>query len=833
MAKTKKSLVVTKEKAQPAASAPIELSAPALHRLCNPNSLGFHTTDELDDLQNVIGQPRALRALELGSEVNGPGYNIFVLGAPGSGRTTLSQEYLQRKAANEATPDDWCYVNNFDDPHSPRALRLPAGHGVELRKDLREMVEYCQQELPRAFESEEYIHERDQLVNELNKSQEAEFFRLQQYAEKFSFLIARTPVGIVLAPASQGKPLEPEEVEKLSPEQRTKLEQLQDKLSEEVQKALKHLRELGKTTAEQLRTLTQRTAAFHIQHLKDELKEKYAGIEPVLNHLENVYRDIIDNAGQFQSHEEENSPQLGQNPDWLQRYDVNVLVDNTGLKGAPVIVEMHPVYHTLLGRVEHEVIMGATRTDFTMIRPGTVHRANGGYLILPARDLLTSPYAWDGLKRALRDGCLRITDLGSQLGLLSTEMLEPEPIPLQLKIILVGSPILYYLLQAYEEDFGKLFKVRAEFTTLMERDAAAEHEYGLFVKSVVMDNKLPPFDSGAVARIIEFSARLAENQDKLSTRFGHIADLVREAAYWAKKMDSNRDISTVTAAAVQRAIDEAIYRTNLMDDHLQEMILNDTLMIDVSGSAIGRINALSVYSLGDYAFGKPTRISVVVSPGRAGVIDIERMAHLGGPIHTKGVLILSGYLNSHYGRSRPLSLSASLTFEQSYGEVEGDSASAAELFTLLSAIANIPLRQDLAITGSINQHGQIQAIGGVNEKIEGFFNVCNARGLTGSQGVLIPKANQRHLMLRAEVSAAVEQGKFHIWTFTTVEEGLALFTGLPIDELQTDGAYPEGTLNYYVMKRLEEFEAALDSEDNNTEKTPDDEVDEQSADPNS
>jgi lon-related putative ATP-dependent protease len=791
-----------------------ELPVRALSRRCLPETLGIKTTDELPDLQDVIGQPRALRALDLGSELAGPGYNIFVLGIPGSGRTTLSQEYLIRKAATEPVPDDWCYVNNFKDPRTPRLLRLTAGRGSGLSKDLNELIQYLLREAPRAFETPEYTKERDRLIDEFKSKQEAEFQRLQEYTHKYSFVVARTPFGIVLVPAPQGKPLTPEEVEILSAEQRAKLEQLQAKLASEVENSVKHLRELSNTASNRIDELNRNTVMFVLQPLMVALQEKYANLEEVLAYLESLKNDILENNSQFRSREENEptDPSKSGHP-WLQRYSVNVLVDNSELQGAPVIVETHPVYNNLIGRIEHEVIMGATRTDFTMIHPGALHRANGGYLILPARALLINPYAWEGLKRILRDGCIRIIELGSQLGLISTETLEPEPIPLNLKVILVGTPLLYYLLKFYDEDFSKLFKVRAEFATLMDRNLDTEKEYGLFVKSVVIDNHLPPFDNTAVARIIEHSSRMAEDQEKLSTQFGRISDLIREAAFWTKKNGPDRlPVQIVTANDIQRAIDESLYRNNLLEERLQDLIAQDTIMIDVSGAVVGRVNALSVISLGDYSFGRPSRLSVAVSCGKGGVIDIERQAKLGGPIHTKGVMILNGYLHSRYGRSSPISLSASLTFEQSYSEVEGDSASAAELIALISAIADAPLRQDLAITGSVNQHGQIQAIGGVNEKIEGFFAVCAAKGLTGSQGVLIPHANQRNLMLRTDVIEAVDAGNFHIWPINTIEEGLELMTGLAIGEPQKDGSFPEGTLNNRVMARLTEFAKLAETE---------------------
>lgn len=809
-----------KKQTQSQSLQPIELSASQLRLVCDPNHLGFQTTNDLPDLQSVIGQPRALRALDLGSEVTGPGFNIFVLGQPGSGRTTLSREYLERKAMEEQPPDDWCYINNFDDPRQPIAVSLPAGQGSRFREQIDQFIQFCLREIPAAFKSKEYIQERERLIDELNKQQETEFLKLQHYAEKYNFIVARTPVGIVLVPSIEGKPLKPEDVSQLSEEQKQKLENLQKKLSKDVEKTIQHVRELTHQTSEQLTQLNQATVLYHIGAEFQTLTQVYTSHPQVNQHLDDLKKDILKHLDLFQDNEEnEQGAASGSTTSLQQRYAVNLLVDNSRLKGAPVIVETHPVYHNLLGRIEHEVVMGAARTDFTKIRPGAFHRANGGYLILPARDLLNSPYAWEGVKRVLRDGSLRIIEIGSLLGLMSTETLEPEPIPLNIKIILVGAPMIYYLLQLYDEDFSKFFKVRAEFGALMDRTPESEHDYGLFVKSVVEDNQLPPFDRTAIARMIEYSARLADDQQKLSTRFGRIADLVRESAYWARKNGDLPEKKLVTSKSVERAIEESTFRHNLLDEHLQELISQGTFMVDLDGMATGQINALSVIAMGDYAFGRPNRVTATVAPGRTGLVDIERQAELGGPIHTKGVLILSGYLQGAYAHLGPLSLSASLTFEQSYGEIEGDSASAAELLTLLSAIAQIPMRQDLAITGSVNQHGQIQAIGGVNEKIEGFFASCKATGLTGKQGVIIPQTNVRNLMLRQSVIQAVEAGQFHIYPIQRIEQGIELLSGLKSGQPDKQGNYPSGSFNHALVARLENFIQAMQkfSESQNTD----------------
>ena len=784
-----------------------ELPVSCLRQICDSSSLGFETTDDLPDLENVIGQPRALSALQMGSEISGSGYNTFVMGQPGSGRTTLSKEYLERKAIGMPVPDDWCYVNDFTNERRPKAVRLPAGKGAGFRQAISELITSFASDIPRTFESEEFTQERDRLIADLKKTQESEFLRLQQYTEKYNFVIVRTAAGFLLAPAVEEKPIPPEELAILSAEQRRKLGELEQQLGSEVQATITHLKELEKSTFHKLQELVSRTVQFILGPLIQPLKQEFTDYPQVISYIDAVQEDLIANLSQFhpQSQGEEEKLSPADQRKWRQRYEVNLFVDNTTMQGAPVIMENYPTYNNLLGRIEHEVVMGASRTDFTMIQPGALHRANGGYLILPVRDLLLNPYAWEGLKRALRDGELRLVELANQVGLISTATLEPEPIPLQVKILLIGSPTLYYLLRANDDDFTKLFKVRAEFGTVMERSPENEHEYGLFIKSVVMENKLRPFDKSAVARIIEHSAQLAGDQNKLTTRFGKISDLARESSYWATKSGAK----LVTAHAVEQALEASIYRSNLIEERIQELISQGTLLIDVTGQIIGQVNALSVYMLGDYEFGRPTRVTAITYPGKGGVVDIERQAKLGGSLHTKGVLILSGYLNSCYGQNMPLSLSASLTFEQSYDEIQGDSASAAELLALLSSIAKIPLRQDRAITGSINQRGQIQAIGGVDEKIEGFFAVCKSKGFTGEQGVIIPRANQRNLMLNNAVLEAVKDGKFHVWAIDTVDEAIPLLTTIQPGERQADGSYPAGSMNQILLDRLSEFNRIL------------------------
>ena len=783
-----------------------ELAPADLYRATDPAALGAESTAALPPLEGVVGQPRAFRALEVGTAVRGEGFNIFVLGLPSSGRTTLVQDYLARKAADLPSPDDLCYVHNFAAPDHPRMLRLPAGQGSRLRSALDTFVTTVRQEMRRAFSADAYRRERDRLASQLQKKQEEALTQLQIKASKLNFAIVQTPFGLALVPAVEGKPLSPEELEKLDEEKKAKLEKIRETLQGEVEKTLEHIRKMEQEARERLQELNRRTTEFVVGHLVEKLKAEFP-YPPVEAFLDAVREDIIANAQRFLKDDENDGPAWEM---WARRYRVNVVVDNGEQQGAPVVLETHPSYYNLLGRIEHEVIMGATRTDHTLIRAGALHRANGGFLLLPMYDLLVHPYAWDGLKRALRTGKIRILELGAQMGWVSTVTLDPEPVPLHLKVVLIGTPMMYYLLRAYDEDFGRLFKVRAEFADTMPRTEASEREYALFIRTVVEREGLPHFRSDALARVIEHGARLAEDQSKLSTRFGQVVDLLHEAAYWAQQAGHEQ----VTAEDVSRAIREQIYRANLLEERIQEEIAHGVLLIDVEGKAVGRINALSVVMLGDYAFGHPTRVSATAYPSREGdVVDIERRAELGGPIHTKGVLILGGFLGWRYGRRRPLNLLARLTFEQSYGGVEGDSASAAELLALLSAIAQVPLRQDRAITGSINQHGQIQAIGGVNEKIEGFFATCQAKGLTGEQGVIIPEANVRHLMLREEVRQAVAEGRFHIWAVRTVDEAIALLTDMPPGEPDEEGNFPEGTFNRAVQDGLDAFAEALKRED--------------------
>jgi lon-related putative ATP-dependent protease len=787
---------------------PVEsLSAQHLRRTCHPSQFDFETTDELEDLDDIVGQERAVDAILFGIRIQREGYNLFALGPSGTGKRTTITQFLHQKAAAEPTPPDWCYVYNFEQPHRPRALQLPPGRGRALRDDMEQLLEELQVTVPAAFESENYRERRKQIEEQFEEKQTKSLNEIQQQAQEHDIGLIRTPTGVGLAPLREGKILNPDEFKKLPDAERQRFEEALPPLQEQLEEAMRQSRQWEREGREKAKELDRQVATFAVGHQIDELRDKYAELPDVVTYLDGVQQDIVKNVGYFRELDKvEEAPQLlgirlpspMTGPAQFRRYQVNVLVDNGDSTGAPVVFEEYPTYDNLVGRIEHIAQMGTLVADFSMIRPGALHRTNGGYLILDAQQVLHQPYAWDGLKRALRAQEIRIEPLGQALSLVSTISLEPEPIPLDVKVILVGERLLYHLLFQHDPDFSELFKVAVDFDEEMARTEDNNHLYARLIATKVRLEGLRPFDREATARIVEHSSRLAGDAEKLSAHMLSISDLLREADYWAEEAGNG----VVTAADVQQAISAQIRRTDRVREGVQERILRDTILINTEGEQVGQVNGLSVISLGNFVFGQPSRITARVRLGKGKVVDIEREVELGGPIHSKGVLILSGFLGARYAPEHPLSLSASLVFEQSYGEVDGDSASMAELCALLSALAGVPIRQSLAITGSINQHGQVQPIGGVNEKIEGFFDICHARGLTGSQGVLIPTSNVQHLMLRQDVVDAAEAGEFHIYPVATVDQALELLTGIPCGERDAQGRFPEGSINQRVEARL-------------------------------
>ena len=746
---------------------------------------------------------RAMDAIRFGTGIRHDGYNLFVLGPSGIGKSSMVRQFLEKKASDEHKPDDWCYINNFAQPHKPQVLRLPSGRGEELRQRMEQLVDYLRSAIPALFEGDEYRAKAGAIQEEFSKRQEQAFKELGDDAEKQQIALLRTPEGFAFAPIRDHEVIPPDEYEKLPEEERQRVETAIAELQERLEKIMRQMPQWRKERHERIKQLDRETTLSVVAHLVDELKESYADLPEVLKYLDLVQQDMVDNADDFRKQEE--SATFGGMTmvahQSFHRYQVNVLVSNGKKPGAPIVSEDSPTYSNLVGRVEHIAQIGALVTDFTLIKPGALHRANGGYLLLDIRKVLVQPFAWEGLKRALQSREIRIESLGQMYSLVSTVSLEPEPIPLDTKVILFGDRMFYYLLQEYDPEFGELFKVAADFEERIERNADTHQLYARLIATLTRKEELLPFDRGAVARVIEHSARLVEDAERLSTHMRSIVDLLREADYWAR--EAGRTV--VEAADVQCAIDAQIRRQDRLRDRLYEAILRDTLVIDTQGAVTGQINGLSVISLGDFAFAQPTRITATTRLGDGEMVNIEREVKLSGAIHSKGVLILSSFLAARYAKNQPLAFSASLVFEQSYGMVDGDSASLAELCVLLSNLADVPIKQSLAITGSVNQHGQAQAIGAVNEKIEGFFDICKARGLTGEQGVLIPAANIKHLMLRRDVVAAAEAGKFNIYAVENVDQAIALLTGLPAGEADAKGVYPEGSVNRKVAARLAEL----------------------------
>lgn len=778
-----------------------------LFRRCNPEELGFETTEELEDLAEIIGQTRALDAMRFGVGIRRDGFNLYVLGPPGIGKHTVVQQYLERKAEQAPVPSDWCYVNNFDHPHKPCAIKLAPGQGRALAQHMDRLVDELGTALRVAFEAEEYQSRVQEIEEEFKEKREQAFTDLSQDAERQGITLIRTPGGFAFAPVKDGEVLGPDEFDKLPEADRRRIEQVVSALQERLAGILRQMPQWQREARERLKELNREVAMFAVGHLIDDVKQDYSDTERVIAYLDAVKQDVIDHVDQFVGQDEGQSlstrtPQLSESKSQiLQRYKVNVLVEHGESNGAPVIYEDTPIYQNLIGSIEHMAQMGALVTDFRLIKPGALHRANGGYLILDVRKVLMQPFAWEGLKQALNAGEIRIQSLHQIFSLISTVTLEPEPIPLDVKVVLLGDRLLYYLLYEYDPEFGQLFKVAADFEETIHASPENNALYARMVGTLARKEGLQPFHCGAVARVIEHAGRIVEDSEKLSMHMMSVADLVREADHWAR--ESTRKV--VEREDVERAIDMQVYRAERIRSRIYEEIQRHTILIDTDGAKVGQLNGLSVISLGNFSFGQPSRITATARLGDGEVVDIEREVELGGSIHSKGVLILSSFLAARYANNRPLSLKASLVFEQSYGMIEGDSASAAELCALLSVLANAPLRQSLAVTGSVNQHGEVQAIGGVNEKIEGFFDVCRGRGTTGDQGVIIPKSNVQHLMLRQDVVEAVAEKKFNVYAVTTVDEAMELLTGIPAGAPDEQGHYPDDSINGRVDARLVEL----------------------------
>lgn len=778
-----------------------KLSPKELYNGCDLEQLTFKSTKELEPLSEIIGQERVLESIQFGVGMHHEGYNLYVMGSPGLGRHTVVDQELRERTKGEPTPADWCYVSNFDHPHTPHVLELPPGTGQQLQHDMEQMIDDLLNVIPAAFQSDEYSARAKDISAKFKQEEDEAAEKLNDRAAEKSVALLHTSNGYTIAPAKDGHILDQALYKKLPDDEREEMEANLDEIREELNKAMVRMPIWQREIRKKFKALEREVIEATVSQLMDELEQRYCAIPAVVAYLAAVQQDIIEHGEIFRETEDEDGKKRTSQAPEFSRYRINSLVDNGEVDGAPIIYEDSPTYQNLIGRVEHVARYGTLLTDFTMIKPGALHRANGGYLILDAERILTTQYAWEGLKRALRAGEIRIESIERMMSLVTTISLEPQPIPIKLKVVIIGSRLLYYMLKEYDPEFGLLFKVTADFSEELSRNKQNDQLYAQLIATMQQREDLLPIDRDGVGRIIEESVRRSGHGDKVSLHLGSLNDLLRESDFCAKKRNSE----LIQCEDVEAAIAAQTRRVSQYQESLHEEILNGTLLISTEGIQLAQVNALTVIQMGDFAFGVPARISATARLGSGEVIDIEREVAQAGTIHSKGVMILSSYLASRYAKHQPLSVSATLVFEQVYGAIEGDSASVAELCALLSAMGDIPIKQSLAITGSINQHGQVQAIGGVCEKIEGFFDICNRRGLTGIEGVIIPAANVKELMLRQRVIDAVERGEFNIYAVSHVEQAMELLTGQVAGVPDADGLYPESSINGHIQLRLAEW----------------------------
>ncbi len=779
---------------------------------CDPEELGFRTTKDIDSSDALFGQDRAMEAIQLASEIRHSDFNLFVLGPVGTSRRFAVQELLAKQAANMPVPDDWVYVNNFDTPDKPNALRLPAGMAQKLRSEVEELVDDLAIDIPALFESEDYQAARRAIDEEFGQRQETAMAELAEKAKDQEVALLRTPMGFMLAATKDGEVLKNEDFENLPEDQQQKIETRIATLQEELSGVMRNAPRLDR---ERRRRIEQFSADQTGQLVRDRVgdsKKKFKGVQALQDHFDALCENMIANAEMFLAFagDAEERPLSGKlekahRDPWFHSYMVNVMVSRPreAQNGAPVITEDLPNLDRLTGRTEHESRMGTLVTDFTMIKPGALHRANGGFLVIDARRLLSEQMAWTALKQCLQTQVITITSMSERLSLMSTTSLEPEPIPVQTRVVLIGDKLLYALLVTLDPDFGELFKIEAEFEDDIDLTPDTRSQFARLIAATAKRDELRPLDAGAVAGLLDEAIRQADDRTKFSLKIGKLRDILREADHYA----GQREQDFVDAEDVRKAISEKEHRAARVRDRMRETIARGTVQIDTAGQAVGQVNGLSVVGLGGFSFGRPVRISARTRLGGGKLVDIEREVELGGPLHSKGVLILANYLASTYALDQPFSLHASLVFEQSYGNIDGDSASAAELFALLSSLADVPIRQGLAVTGSVSQTGRIQAIGAVNDKVEGFFETCVDQGLSGDQGVLIPSSNVDHLLLRDDIFEAVKDGKFHVYAIETVDQGIGILTGRPSGERGKDGFFPPGTINFLVESKLAGFAA--------------------------
>jgi len=783
-----------------------ELKPEQLKPCWDPEKLPFETTEELEPLCDIIGQGRAVKAMEFGVKVHVQGYNLFLAGISGTGKTSYAQEYISKIARKQKVPDDWCYLYNFDNPSNPIAVGLPAGKGKEFQQDIQELIKDLKIEISKAFTGQDYENEKTLMLKKLQDERSKLFNKFTEYAKNQGFQVNITNSGVYFTPVIDGKPVEEEEYNNLDENIRQEINEKLTQIQLEAVDVMRKIKELEKEVKNQTMELDKRIALFAVEIHIGDVKEKYKDNPKIVKYLEDLKKDILQNIDEFKEDDgEENNPIVNAlkrgNTGIKNKYTVNLLVDNSQTEGAPVIIEFNPSYNILFGTLEYENRFGMVSTDFTMIKPGSLHLANGGYLILQAKDVLSTPFLWEGLKKVLRTKSISIENLRDQLGLVSISALKPEPIPIQVKVILIGSNYLYQLLHQLDEDFRKLFKIKVDFDD--EMDASYENLMCLarFIRAFCQRENIRPFTKDAVIKIAEYSSRLVEDQNKLSTRFNDIVEILAEANTWAEIECKN----VVSGDEVNKAIQEKEYRSNKYDEKFLSLMEDGTIMVDTEGAVVGQINGLSVINTGDFVFGKPSRITAATFMGRGGIVNVEREVSMSGTSHSKGVMILSGYIGEQYAQEVPLALNANITFEQLYGEVDGDSASSTELYAILSSLAEVPIDQGIAVTGSVNQKGEIQPVGGVTYKIEGFFALCKKRGLTGKQGVIIPRKNIHNLVLKDEVIQAVKEGKFHIYPIDTIDEGIEILMGLPAGKKLENGFFEKGSIHEKVYNKIRQY----------------------------
>ncbi len=783
-----------------------ELDYSQARKTCPRDFIKCNATDELEPLIEIIGQDRAVKALQFGLDIKEEGFNLYVAGMPGTGKKTAIVTYLEQRAKDMPVPSDWCYVYNFEDGQKPNALRLPAGLGSQLVTDMAKFIEEMKKALKASFESDDYASRREDTVKGFEDTKQELMGELNQKAQDAGFVIQRSQIGMVIIPVINGQLINEEQFSILPQSIREEIQDRRKALSDEMRTAFRQFRDIDRDAEAAVDKFNKEVASFAMDILLDSLNDKYGEVVECKLYLGAVRNDILDNLdailGAQKPPENPFAAMMGGGrPDPTARYKVNLIVDNSKLEGAPVIMELNPGHDRLFGTTEKEARFGTLVTDYTMIRSGSAHMANGGYLILPIEDLARNPGSYEALKRTILNKKLEIEELAARMGYVSTRSLRPEPIPFDCKVVIVGEGRYYYMLYQGDPEFKKIFKVKAEFDNTMDRNRENVEQYAQFMCTLAEKEGLKHLDGTGIASIVEYSSRLAADQDKLSTQFANVSDIIREANYYAKSNGSDY----ITEDHVRQAIEAKVYRSNLIEEKLGEMIERGSILVDTEGAKVGQLNGLAVMGIGDHMFGKPSRITASIGLGKSGIIDIEKQAEMGGPTHTKGVHILSGFLTNRYAKKHPLSLTARLVFEQSYSGVDGDSASSTETYAMMSALSGVPIKQSLAVTGSVNQRGQVQAIGGVNQKIEGFFDLCKFRGLTGDQGVMIPESNVKNLMVRENVVEAIKEGKFHIYPVGSIDQGIEVLTGVAAGEPDEDGNYPEGSVNYLIQSRLDEM----------------------------